>query len=45
MLGLELRNEFKGRRLKGPAIELTNKNNTGATQVPAKDFLRISNLE
>ena len=31
MLGLELRKEFKGRRLKGTAIELTNKNKTGAT--------------
>ncbi|MCP3685981.1 MAG: DUF499 domain-containing protein [bacterium] len=42
MLGLELRNEFKGRRLKGTAIELTNKNNTGATQVPASGFLKIT---
>lgn len=42
MLGLKLRNEFKGRRLKGTAIELTNTNNTGATQIPAADFLRIT---
>lgn len=42
MLGLELRKEFKGRRLKGTAIELTNKNNTGATQVPASEFLKIT---
>jgi len=42
MLGLELRKEFKGRRLKGTAIELTNKNETGATQVPASDFLKIT---
>lgn len=42
MLGLQLRDEFKGRRLKGTAIELTNKNNTGATQIPAADFLRIT---
>ncbi len=42
MLGLNLREEFKGRRLKGTAIELTNKNNTGATQIPAGDFLRIT---
>ncbi|MBF0234783.1 MAG: DUF499 domain-containing protein, partial [Desulfamplus sp.] len=42
MLGLKLRDEFKGRRLKGTAIELTNKNNTGATQIPAEDFLRIT---
>jgi hypothetical protein len=42
MLGLKLRDEFKGRRLKGTAIELTNKNSTGATQIPAADFLRIT---
>lgn len=42
MLGLGLREEFKGHRLKGTAIELTNKNNTGATQVSAEDFLRIT---
>ncbi|MGP1308582.1 MAG: DUF499 domain-containing protein [Phycisphaerales bacterium] len=42
MLGLTIRDEFKGRRLKGTAIELANKNNTGATQVPASDFLRIT---
>jgi hypothetical protein len=42
MLGLQLREEFKGRRLKGTAIELTNNNNTGATQIPAADFLRIT---
>lgn len=42
MLGLKLRDEFKGRRLKGTAIELTNKNNTGATQVSAGEFLKIT---
>ncbi len=42
MLGLELRKEFKGRRLKGTAIELTNKNKTGATQGPASDSLKIT---
>ena len=42
MLGLTLRQEFKGRRLKGTAIELANKNNTGATQISATDFLRIT---
>ena len=42
MLGLKLRDEFKGRRLKGTAIELTNNNNTGATQIPAEEFLRIT---
>ncbi len=42
MLGLKLRKEFTGRRLKGTAIELTNRNNTGAIQVPTKDFLHIT---
>jgi predicted AAA+ superfamily ATPase len=42
MLGLKLREEFEGRRLKGTAIELTNKNNTGATQVSASEFLNIT---
>ncbi len=42
MLGLRIRDEFKGRRLKGTAIELTNKNNTGATQIPAAEFLQIT---
>ena len=42
MLGLTLRQEFQGRRLKGTAIELTNRNNTGATQVAAREFLRIT---
>lgn len=44
MLGLQLRDEHKGRRLKGTAIELTNNNNnyTGATQILAADFLRIT---
>ena len=30
MLGLKLREEFQGRRLKGTAIELANENNTPA---------------
>ena len=42
MLQLKLRKEFQGRRLKGTAIELANSNNTGATQVAAKDFLEIT---
>lgn len=42
MLGLELREEFKGRRLKGTAIELSNDAKTGATQVSASDFLGIT---
>ena len=42
MLGLTLRKEFQGRRLKGTAIELANEKNTGATQVPASEFLEIT---
>jgi hypothetical protein len=42
MLGLALREEFKGKRLKGTAIELSNDDNTGATQVPAREFLEIT---
>jgi len=42
MLGLTLRKEFQGRRLKGTAIELANENNTGATQVSAAEFLGIT---
>lgn len=42
MLGLSLRPEFQGRRLSGTAIELSNETHTGATQVPARDFLGIT---
>ena len=42
MLGLTLREEFRGRRLKGTAIELSNETNTGATQVSAREFLEIT---
>jgi len=42
MLGLALRQEFQGRRLKGTAIELSNDTNTGATQIAAKEFLDIT---
>ena len=42
MLGLKLREEFRGRRLKGTAIELSNDSNTGATQIAAADFLSIT---
>ena len=42
MLGLTLREEFQGRRLKGTAIELANEKKTGATQVPAAKFLEIT---
>ena len=42
MLGLTLREEFRGKRLKGTAIELSNDNKTGATQVAASEFLEIT---
>jgi hypothetical protein len=42
MLGLTLREEFKGSRMKGTAIELSNEANTGATQIEASDFLKIT---
>jgi hypothetical protein len=42
MLGLTLREEFRGKRLKGTAIELSNDSNTGATQIAAKEFLEIT---
>jgi len=42
MLELTLREEFRGKRLKGTAIELSNDQNTGATQVAARQFLEIT---
>ena len=42
MLGLQLRDEFQGKRLKGTAIELSNGDNTGATQISAQAFLEIT---
>ena len=42
MLGLNLRPEFSGRILQGTQIDLTNARKTGATQVPAEQFLAIT---
>ena len=42
MLVLNLRQEFRGKRLKGTAIELSNESNTGATQIAAAQFLEIT---
>lgn len=42
MLGLLLREEFRGKRLKGTAIELSNDQHTGATQIAAQQFLEIT---
>jgi hypothetical protein len=41
MLGLTLREEFRGKRLKGTAIELSNDNKTGATQVAASEYYAV----
>ena len=42
MLGLNLRHEFRGKRISGTMIELSNAQKTGATQRPAPEFLEIS---
>lgn len=42
MLGLTLREEFRGKHLKGTAIELSNARKTGATQIAAQQFLEIT---
>jgi hypothetical protein len=42
MLGLKLREEFRGKLMKGTAIELANDSKTGATQLGAQAFLGIT---
>ena len=42
MIGLTMREEFRGKRVKGTAIELSNDSNTGATQIAAQQFLEIT---
>jgi len=42
MLGLKLRQDFRGSRLRGTAIALSNESRTGATQVSAAEFLEIT---
>jgi ATPase subunit of ABC transporter with duplicated ATPase domains len=42
MLGLQLRDEFKGARLRGTTIDFTNEAKTGALDMAAQDFLRIT---
>ena len=42
MLSLTLREEFRGRRLRGTAIEFSNDSHTGATQIVAQQFLEIT---
>jgi hypothetical protein len=42
MLGLQLREEFRGARLRGTTIDFNNDAKTGALDLQAKDFLRIT---
>ena len=42
MLGLRLREEFRGKRLRGTTVDFTNDNKTGALEVSASEFLRIT---
>jgi len=42
MLGLTLREEFLGKHIKGTAIEIANKRQTGAIQQRASQFLEIT---
>lgn len=42
MLDLALREEFRGKRLKGTTVDFTNQSKTGALEVSASEFLRIT---
>lgn len=42
MLGLQLRDEFRSARLRGTTIDFTNDSGTGALDMKAQDFLRIT---
>ena len=42
MLDLRLREEFRGKRLKGTTVDFTNTSKTGALDVSASDFLKIT---
>jgi len=42
MLELKLREEFRGKRLKGTTVDFINQSKTGALEVPAAEFLRIT---
>jgi hypothetical protein len=44
MLELKLREEFRGKRLKGTTVDFTNQSKTGALEVPADEFLKITFL-
>ncbi len=42
MLDLRLREEFRGKRLRGTTVDFTNDNKTGALDVSASEFLKIT---
>lgn len=42
MLGLKLREEFRGKKLKGTMVDFTNRQGTGALDKSAADFLNIT---
>ena len=42
MLDLILREEFRGKRLKGTTVDFTNTSKTGALDISAFDFLKIT---
>lgn len=42
MLDLQLREEFRGKRLKGTTVDFKNQSGTGALDVTAKNFLKIT---
>ena len=42
MLGLALREEFRGKRLKGTTVDFTNQSNNCDLEVPSQEVLRIT---
>ena len=42
MLGLQLRDEFRGKQLKGTTVDFKNQAGTGALDVSAREFLKIT---
>ena len=42
MLGLKLRDEFKGKKLKGTMVDFKNRLGTGALDQPSAEFLKIT---
>lgn len=42
MLNLKLREEFRGKKLKGTMVDFTNRQGTGALDISASDFLSIT---